>query len=109
MKSNTVKIDVKKVRDYFEKEKLPLSSLGKQIGRSNNFLSSSLHGGQMSTYAYTLWMKTWGMPYETFLLSEDVPEQKENEQVQNDEPNDDIVSLLKEIISLQKEMIKMWR
>lgn len=67
----------------------------------------------MNRYAYELWMKLWNMPYETFLKiepeCEEIEEIKEVETLKEFDQMDEVIELLKELITLQKEMIYMWR
>ena len=111
MKAGCVKINETKIREYFAAKNMPYTSLGPQLGRGKNFLSSAFgNDGYMNEHAYDLQMRLWDMPYDIFLEKEpeEVVEVPVDESVAINDDVSKIIELLTEMVSLQKQLLDIW-
>lgn len=100
-----------KLESILQQKNMPYTSLGPQLGRGKNFLSSAFgNDGYMNEHAYDLWMRLWDMPYNTFLEKEPeaVIEAPVDETVAVNDDASKIIELLTEMVSLQKQLLDIW-
>lgn len=76
---NYLSIDLDKLKNWMKKNNLTQAEVSEKIGRGKSYISNVIQRKTIHNNAYTMLVKEYGLPYETFL-------EQEKEQIAQPEP-----------------------